>query len=216
MIEIVYEDEFLMVVNKPVGLSSQKEERNSLVSELELLTGKTIYPVHRLDQMVSGLIIYARDSRTAARLSKAIADDQVDKSYLAVTDGVLQQEKGTLRDLLFYDRRKNKSFVVNRERNGVKEAILTYQLLEKTEEKSLVKVHLLTGRTHQIRIQFANQGHPLAGDGKYGSRDNHCTIALHSYQLTFKHPVSNRMLYLTSYPQWVYPWNLFAPLNKDD
>ncbi len=215
MIDIVYEDEYLMVVNKPAGLSSQLEDKESLVTELQNLTGKTIYPVHRLDKMVTGLIVYAKDSKTAARLSKLVTGDLFDKHYLAVTDGTFDELQGQLTDLLYYDRKKNKSFIVKRMRNGVKEARLTYQVLQQAENKSLVKVHLLTGRTHQIRVQMANIAHPLAGDGKYGSRDNHCDIALHCHQLTFKHPISNRMMYLTSLPEQKYPWDLFdfSPLR---
>ena len=209
MIDIVYEDEYIIVVNKPVGLSSQKDEQQSMVMELELLKSQTIYPVHRLDKMVSGLIVYARDSKTAGKLSKAVANSFFEKDYLAVVENTYEDNKGSLTDLLFYDRKKNKSFVVNRERNGVKEARLTYMVLDQKDNKALVKVHLLTGRTHQIRVQFANSGHPLCGDGKYGSKDNHCTVALHSHTLTFKHPVTNRLMYFQSYPEIKYPWNLF-------
>lgn len=213
MIDIVYEDDYLIVVNKPVGLSSQKEDKESLVTELEILKNQSIYPVHRLDKMVSGLIIYARDSKTAGKLSKVINNGFFEKEYLAVVENPFEEEKGDLTDLLYYDRKKNKSYVVDRERNGVKEARLNYQVLEQQDNKALIRVNLLTGRTHQIRVQFANQGHPLCGDGKYGSKDNHCTVALHSYQMTFKHPITNRLMNFHSYPEMKYPWNLFEKLK---
>ncbi len=216
MIEIVYEDDFLLVAVKPVTMSSQKDESGlSAVSELEMQLGCTIYPLHRLDKMVSGLIIYAKDSRTAGKLSKALTSDFFDKDYLAVVENTFDEPRGMMNDLLFYDRKKNKSFVVNRERNGVKDAFLTYEVIQQTDDKALVKVHLITGRTHQIRVQFSHAGHPLCGDGKYGSKDNHCTVALFSHQLTFKHPITNRMMYFRKYPESRYPWNLFDSLEKE-
>lgn len=214
MIEILYEDSYLVIAVKPVGLSSQLEEKQSMVTELSQQLNCSIFPVHRLDKMVSGLIVYCKDSKTAGKLSKQIQSDFFDKDYLAVAENLFAEEKGRLTDLLYYDRKKNKSFVVNKERNGVKEAILDYEVLQHTEDKSLVRVHLLTGRTHQIRVQMANGAHPLAGDGKYGSKDNHCTVALFSYQLSFKHPVTNRLMYFKKYPENKYPWNLFDYIKE--
>lgn len=214
MIEIIYEDENMLVINKPIGLSSQKEDEQSAVIELQLQLGCEIFPVHRLDKMVSGLLIYGKNSKTAGKLSKALNGDFFDKYYLAVVENEFSETKGELTDLLYYDRKRNKSFVVNRERNGVKEARLTYEVLQQTNNKALVKVHLLTGRTHQIRVQFSHSGHPLCGDGKYGSKDNHCTVALFCHQLTFKHPISNRVMYFNIYPEQRYPWNLFDCLKE--
>lgn len=214
MIEILYEDQYIVIAVKPVGLSAQLDDKQSLVTELANQLNCSIYPVHRLDKMVSGLIVYAKDSKTAGKLSKQIQSDFFDKDYLAVAENYFDETKGRLTDLLYYDRKKNKSFVVKKERNGVKEAILEYEVVQQNEDKALVRVHLLTGRTHQIRVQMANSGHPLAGDGKYGSKDNHCTVALYSYQLSFKHPVTNRLMYYKKYPEDKYPWNLFDISNQ--
>ena len=145
-----------------------------------------IYPVHRLDQAVGGVMVYARTKQAAAALSRAIQAGQMEKEYLAVLTKPLAQPCGTLRDLLYHDRVKNKTYVVKRKRNGVKEAVLDYETLASGAEGTLVRVRLHTGRTHQIRVQFASRGCPLAGDGKYGGKGS--APLLWSYRLSFPDP----------------------------
>ncbi|MFQ8766707.1 MAG: RluA family pseudouridine synthase [Oscillospiraceae bacterium] len=146
--------------------------------------GASIYPVHRLDQAVGGVMVFAKTERMAAKLSKAIQEGKLQKEYLAVLTKRPEEDSGELHDLLFHDRFKNKTFVVSKERKGVKKAALSYRVLAESNGRCLVHVRLSTGRTHQIRVQFASRGCPLVGDGKYGSRVNAASPALWSYALT--------------------------------
>lgn len=150
-----------------------------------------IYPVHRLDQAVGGVMVYARTKQAAAALSRAIQEGRMEKEYLAVLTKPMAEPHGTLRDLLYHDRVKNKTYVVKRKRNGVKEAVLDYETLASGVEGTLIRVHLHTGRTHQIRVQFAARGCPLAGDGKYGGKGS--APLLWSYRLSFPDPRDGRM-----------------------
>ena len=124
---------------------------------------------------------------------------------------IINKREDALCDLLFFDRQKKKSYVVKRARAGVKQARLSYRVLETAEERALVRVKLDTGRTHQIRVQFSSRGWPLTGDGKYGSRENRCTLALWSAELHFAHPVTGETLIFRSQPPEAYPWTLFSP-----
>ncbi len=161
---IVFECNNVIIYNKAVGEDSEK---------LGEMMGKEIFVINRLDKPVSGLICLAKNPKAAAFLNKQVQDKTISKTYYAVVLGRLDS-KGELKDLLLHDKRKNKSFVVNRERKGVKDASLDYEVLREIEREgeiySLVRVNLHTGRTHQIRVQFASRKHPLVGDGKYGSR----------------------------------------------
>ena len=133
------------------------------------------------------------------------------KTYLAVVDGIIEEKQGVYKDLLFKDSSKNRSYVVNRMRKGVKEASLEYVVLNENNNKSLVKVTLHTGRTHQIRVQFSSRKTPLCGDIKYGSKDRESDIALFSHSISFCHPVTEEILTFTDLPEKEnYPWNLFG------
>ncbi len=187
----------------------------SLPRLLQEQTGCAIFPLHRLDKPVSGAIMYAKTKKAAAAFSEMIAKDRLEKQYIAVLEGIPQQPEGELRDLLFKDSRKNKTFVVKRMRKGVKEAVLFYETISANENLALVKVKLKTGRSHQIRVQFASRKTPLCGDGKYGSRNNRCTVALFSYSLSFAHPLTNENIHITAEPDYeAYPWNVFRTENK--
>lgn len=177
--EIVYEDCRIAVLVKPVGMESEKEIPEALQAQL----GGSFYPVHRLDQNVGGLMVYARTPAAAAALSQQIQEGTFVKEYVAMVHGTPEQE-GDWTDLLFKDSRKNKVFLVNRERNGVKKARLTYRCL-RSGEQSLVRIRLYTGRSHQIRAQFSGHGYPLVGDHKYGSRAKETTPMLWSCCLEF-------------------------------
>ena len=195
--EILYSDRDLAVCIKPVGLDSETEVPKALK---ELLGGE-IFPLHRLDKNVGGVMVYARTKAAAAALSKAIQDGQMVKEYVAKVHGNPPQE-GVLTDLLFKDSRKNKVFVVKKARAGVKEAKLQYRLLE----EGLVHVRLFTGRSHQIRVQFSSRGFPLVGDHKYGSRATETAPMLFSCRITF--PYKGKTHRYAALPQWAETANL--------
>ena len=214
-IKIIYEDKSITVCVKPPLVLSQQGEKDSpdLVSLLSKQTNVQHKCVHRLDFGVGGTMVYAKSETAAAKLSAAIQNRSFEKEYLAVIYGVPQEESGIYKDLLFKDSKKNKSYVVDRVRKGVKEASLEYKVLDtKNTEKgtlSLVWVKLHTGRTHQIRVQFASRKTPLWGDGKYGSKTNEKVTALWSYKTTFPHPLTQKLLSFKSLPDSNFPWNLF-------
>ena len=210
MIEILYQDADVAVCVKPVGVLSQGTDETALPTRLRTQLGGEIFPVHRLDRLTGGVMLFARTKQAAACLNAQLQTDAFEKEYLAVLDGLWEIDAGELRDLLFFDRRKGKSFAVARRRGGVKEALLSYQALARTQGLTLVRVRLHTGRTHQIRVQFASRGFPLAGDGKYGSKNNRCTCALWACALRFCHPVTGEALRFSVQPPEGYPWGLFS------
>ncbi len=195
---ILYEEAAFVVVVKEPGQLSEAAEGNpaSLITLLQahfLQKGEnaTPYPIHRLDQRVGGVMVYAKTRPAAAALSAAVQQNRLTKEYLATIHGTPAPVTGTWEDLLWKDSRKNKTYVVSRQRKGVKPARLSYQVLQTEGDRSLVQVHLYTGRSHQIRVQFASRKHPLLGDGKYGAKDN-LPLALFSFRLGFPHPTTGR------------------------
>lgn len=192
--EILYEDRDIAVLVKPVGLDAQA----AVPAALEVQLGGTFYPVHRLDLNVGGVMVYARTKQAAASLSRAIQEGRMVKEYVAMVHGT-PPETGNWEDLLFKDSTKNKVFVVGRMRGGVKKARLEYRLL-RAGETSLVRIRLHTGRSHQIRVQFASRGYPLVGDHKYGSRDEVNAPMLFSCRLTFPH--KGQIKSFEAYPPW--------------
>ena len=207
-IEILYEDKHLIFAVKPVGVLSQKGDGENMVDLLSQGRGQ-VYPVHRLDRAVGGVMVFAKTSDCAAKLSATVSRNERVKEYVAVLCGIPEDESGILKDLLFKDSSKNKSFVVKRQRKGVKEASLEYRLLSTADNLSLVKIKLHTGRTHQIRVQFSSRKMPLLGDGKYGGKSNKCTVALWAHTLSFVHPYTKETLSFSQQPPNQYPWNLF-------
>ena len=177
--QLLYTDDDIVVCLKPVGLDSEKEFPEQLAAAL----GGVLYPVHRLDKNVGGCMVYARTRPAAAALSRAIQEGDFVKEYVALIHGT-PPEKGDWQDLLWKDSAKNKVFVVKRERKGVKPARLEFTRLT-AGETSLVRIRLHTGRSHQIRVQFASRGYPLVGDHKYGSRDAQTAPMLFSCRLSF-------------------------------
>ena len=177
--EILYSDKNLAVCVKPVGLDSEIEVPAALKEAL----GGDIFPIHRLDKNVGGVMVYARTKQAAAALSKAVQEGSMVKEYVAMVHGT-PPENGDWEDLLFKDSQKNKVFVVKKERRGVKKARLEFTTLSAGEE-SLVRIRLHTGRSHQIRVQFSSRGYPLVGDHKYGSRDEKKEPMLFSCCITF-------------------------------
>ena len=189
--DILYSDRDLAVCIKPVGLDSEAE----VPAELKKALGGEIFPIHRLDKNVGGVMVYARTKAAAAKLSKAIQEGTMVKEYVAKVHGN-PPEGGVLTDLLFKDSRKNKVFVVKKPRAGVKEAKLQYRHLG----EGLVHVKLFTGRSHQIRVQFSSRGFPLVGDHKYGSRAEATAPMLFSCRITFPYGGKNHCY--TALPPW--------------
>ncbi len=195
MIDILYQDNELAVCRKPAGLLSQDGPGDTLPSLLRAQLGGEIFPVHRLDREAGGVMVCARTRRAAGSLSGAISRGEFRKEYLCIVRGRPEEDEETYRDLLLHDKSRNKSFVVQRMRGGVKEAVLDYRLLAERDGLSLVRARLHTGRTHQIRVQFASRGMPLAGDGKYGGGGGGGGMALWSWALAFPHPNGKPMAF---------------------
>ena len=192
--EIIFSDQNLAVCIKPVGLDSERQ----VPEELKRILGGEIYPIHRLDQNVGGVMVYARTKAAAASLSKAVQDGNMVKEYVAMVHDQ-PPEAGDWTDLLWKDSSKNKVFVVKRERGGVKKARLEFHRLTQGE-CSLVRVRLHTGRSHQIRVQFASRGFPLVGDHKYGARDEEAAPLLFSCCITF--PYRGKTCRYEKLPPW--------------
>ena len=192
--QILYSDNDIAVCVKPVGLDSEMEVPQALTGQL----GGTVFPIHRLDKNVGGVMVYARTKQSAASLSKAVQEGTMIKEYVACVHGDPPQS-GDWEDLLWKDSRKNKVFVVKRMRGGVKKARLEFQRLTQ-QAPALVRILLHTGRSHQIRVQFASRGYPLVGDHKYGARDDSSAPMLFSCKLTF--PYNNDIRSFEFMPDW--------------
>ena len=191
---ILYSDNGLVACIKPVGLDSESALPAALAEQL----GGEIFPIHRLDQNVGGVMVFARTKAAAAALSKAVQEGQMVKEYVAMVHGT-PPETGDWEDYLFKDSRKNKVFVVKKERKGVKYARLEFDRLF-AGETSLVHIRLHTGRSHQIRVQFSSRGFPLGGDLKYGSRDAATAPMLFSCRITF--PWKGETKIFEARPDW--------------
>ena len=210
---IIYEDQHLIVVEKPTGIPSQDAEGDCVPRRLAE-RGYPVKSVHRLDKPTGGVMVYARTDQAAAGLSSLVGQhDQFQKVYLAVVQGCPTEQEGTLTDLLYHDVRRNKSYVVSRPRKGVREAKLDYSVLNTVTTKdgvfSLVRVRLHTGRTHQIRVQFASRRMPLYGDSRYGGIKGKA-LGLWSHRLSFPHPITNEVVSAESQPNRdTSPWSWF-------
>ena len=220
--EIIYKSKNAIVINKPFGMPSQPDKSGDVdamtatqAALREMGERGELYIINRLDRVVGGLLVFARNSAAAARLSSAVAEREMVKEYFAVLEGECQ-ESGTLTDYIYKDARLSKAFVASKSRNGVKYAELNFDLLEKINVNgktlSLVKVKLSTGRFHQIRVQFASRKLPLVGDKKYGSRDAKAKMpALFACGLAFSFLGKDEIFFVTPETD-KYPWNLF---NKE-
>ena len=192
--EFLYHDKDIAVCVKPVGLDAEHEVPAAITAQL----GGEVFPIHRLDKNVGGVMVYARNKKAAAALSKAVQEGTIVKEYVALVHGT-PPERGDWEDLLFKDSSKNKVFVVKKERKGVKKARLAFARLQ-GGEPSLVRVRLYTGRSHQIRVQFSSRGFPLVGDHKYGARDEYAAPMLFSCCLSF--PLNGRSHRFEALPDW--------------
>lgn len=208
--ELIYQDKDIIVCVKPPRVLSTDEPGGvpELVREALGDKNANVRTVHRLDRTVSGLMVLARRSKAAAELSRQIREGEFQKEYLAVLHGHPDKECGELRDLLLRNKQERKTHIVTEMDKDVQEAILTYQVLNRTESFSRVRIQLHTGRTHQIRAQFSGRSWPLVGDRKYGIPDNAEEIALWSYRLAFKHPYSGKPMEFILEPPSDYPWSI--------
>lgn len=216
MIDILYEDESLLVCVKPSGTLSELSDSpvslpNMLCRDRKAAGEELVlYPIHRLDREVCGAIVFAKNEYCAKKLSEAVTSREIRKEYLAIIEGTPADKSATLCDLLFKDSSKNKSFVVKRERRGVKKASLSYNTLASRNGTSLISIELHTGRTHQIRVQFSSRGHSVLGDRKYGSSIKDSQIALCSHRLTFSHPKTKKTLDVVYTPTAEGLWATYA------
>ena len=209
---ILYEDSHLIVaVKTPDCVSEFTPNGDGFADRIQAHCKGYVGVIHRLDRGVGGVTVYAKTQACAASLSDMVRTHTLKKEYLAVVQGAPSPDHGELRDLLFHDRMRNKTFVADRPRKGVKEAVLEFSTLQTVgqEEKtdSLLRIKLHTGRTHQIRVQFASRGHALLGDGKYGSRER-SPMGLFCAKLEFPHPVTGVPLSLSATPEGA-PWDRF-------
>ncbi len=200
-IEILYRDKSIVVCIKPVGISSESTETGDGLCDIlaKQLGEKYVAVLHRLDVGVGGLMVYALNHEAAKVLSRDIAEGNMHKYYTASFYGDMQEQTGAFEDLLFKDSKRNKTFVVDRERKGVKKAKLSYRVLDKKTDSdgrtvTTAEIYLYTGRSHQIRAQFSHRGMPLVGDGKYGAKDNVKNIALKCTKIILEHPVTKQQL----------------------
>ena len=221
---ILYEDNQIIVVEKEPNIPSQADK----TGDMDMLTKVKKYIkekykkpgevyiglVHRLDRPVGGVMVFARTSKAASRLSEQVRNKTLQKTYIAVVDGIISEKKGVLEDYLYKDERNNISKVVKPEKKNAKLAKLEYEVIGTDEKRDLstVKIKLYTGRHPQIRVQFANFGHSLYGDQKYGVRGKGKQIRLWAYELSFEHPVKKEMMNFTSMPAFLNT-NIISNLN---
>ena len=227
-LKIIYEDNHIIVVEKKPNIPSQSdktEDKDMLSLIKEYLKEKYNKPgnvylglVHRLDRPVGGVMIFAKTSKAASRLSEQVRNKEFKKNYLAVVDGKVESKKGTLEDYLYKDERNNISKVVSKEKKNSKLAKLDYEVLAYNEVKnlSLLKIDLHTGRHHQIRVQLSNFKHSIFGDQKYGTRGQGKQIALWAYKLTIKHPVTKEEMVFKDFPESNGTWCILKDVKNID
>ncbi len=207
---ILYQDSDILVCIKPARILSTDEPGGlpDLLRETLENPKADIRTVHRLDRVVSGVMVLARNAKAASELSRQIREDEFQKEYLAVVHGCPTVAEGTLTDLLYRDKARRMTMVASEMAKGVQEAILDYTVLNTQNDMSRIKVNLHTGRTHQIRVQFASRGFPLVGERKYAVQDDPCEIALWSHRIGFVHPATGERLEFTALPLDCFPWNV--------
>ena len=206
--ELIYVDDDILVCLKPARVLSTDEPGGVPDLAREALGDKSadVRTVHRLDRVVSGLMVLARNAKAASELSRQIREDEFQKEYLAVVHGRPAENTGTLRDLLGRDKARKMTYVAQEPAKGVQEAVLDYQVLNTASGMSRVQIRLHTGRTHQIRVQYASRGMPLVGERKYSELNDPCEIALWSYRIGFTHPKTGERMEFTQEPPEVFPW----------
>ena len=204
--EIIYQDKDIVVCIKPARVLSTDEPGGLPELLREALGTQDFRTVHRLDRVVSGLMVVARNAAAASELSRQIREDSFEKEYLAVLHGRPEDSEGRLYDLLLRDKARKMTMVAQEAGKDVQPASLTYRVLNSANDLSRVQIQLETGRTHQIRVQFSSRGLPLVGERKYSERNDPCEIALWSYRLGFNHPKTGEKMVFTHEPPREYPW----------
>lgn len=209
--ELIYHDKDIVVCIKPPRVLSTDEPGGlpELVREALGDPKADVRTVHRLDRVVSGLMVLARNPKSASDLSRQIREDTFEKEYLAVVHGAPAEDCGSFTDLLGRDKARKMTFVASGPAKGVQEAVLHYQMAAGNDTMSKIRIRLQTGRTHQIRVQFASRGMPLVGERKYSTLDDPCEIALFSCKLGFTHPTTGKPMVFTHEPPPIYPWSSF-------
>ena len=205
--ELIFVDSDIVVCIKPPRVLSTDEPGGLPELLRKELGTQDIRTVHRLDRVVSGLMVLARNAKAASELSRQVREDEFEKEYLAVVHGV-PEEMGTLRDLLGRDKARRMTYVADAAGKGIQEAVMNYRVVNSTEGYSRVRVRLHTGRTHQIRVQFASRGYPLVGERKYSTLEDPCEIALWSCKIGFTHPVTGERMTFEKEPPLDYPWSM--------
>ncbi len=205
--QFVYKDDAIVVCVKPAGVVSTDVPGGmpELVRQALGNPAAEVRTIHRLDQVVSGLMVLARTAEAASVLSQQIREQTFHKEYLAVVHGMPPQQ-GTLRDLLIRDKRRRMTLVAEKPDKGVQEAVLDYEVRNRVADMSRVAIRLHTGRTHQIRVQFSSREMPLVGERKYAVLEDDCNLALWSYRLGFCHPVTGKAMDFSMLPPEIYPW----------
>lgn len=207
-LEIIYSDQDILVCIKPARVLST-DEPGGLPSLIRVALGDDradVRTVHRLDRVVSGIMVLARNAKAASELSRQIREDEFKKVYLAVVHGRPVQDSGTFRDLLYRDKARRMTMVASEPAKGVQEAVLEYTVQNTAENMSRIQIQLRTGRTHQIRVQFASRNMPLIGERKYCTLEDPCEIALWSHRIAFTHPATGKRVEFSKNPPMIYPW----------
>lgn len=206
--ELLFADEHIVICIKPARVLSTDEPGGvpELVRQALSDPKADVRTVHRLDRVVSGLMVLARNAKAASELSRQIREDSFKKEYLAVVHGKPVEEQGRFEDLLYRDKARKMTFVVPEPGKDIQPAALQYRLLDEKNGMSRVRIRLETGRTHQIRVQFASRGLPLVGERKYSTVEDNCELALWSYRLSFNHPVTGERMEFSKEPPANYPW----------
>lgn len=211
MVEVCYQDGDILVCVKPARVLST-DEPGGLPGLLRMQLGDPgadIRTVHRLDRVVSGLMVLARNPQAASQLSRQVREGEFQKTYYAVVHGIPEKERDTLEDLLGRDKARKMTYVAAQPGKGIQQASLSYQLMGRAQGMGKLEIRLHTGRTHQIRVQFASRGFPLVGERKYSTLDDPCEIALYSQSIGFRHPVSGSWMSFRHEPPECFPWSLF-------
>ena len=209
--ELVYRDNDIVVCVKPQRVLST-DEPGGVPDLVRAALGDLkadVRTVHRLDRVVGGLMVLARNAKAASELSRQIREDQFKKEYTAVIHGKPQEDAGRFCDLLYRDKARKMTFVASEPGKDVQPAALTYQLVASTGDLSKVRIQLETGRTHQIRVQFASRDLPLVGERKYSTLEDDCEIALWSSRIGFTHPTTGEKMEFELQPPDIYLWNCF-------
>lgn len=210
MLKIIYEDRRIVVAVKPAGVLSTDEAGGMPSLLREALGSQCLRTVHRLDAQTGGVMVFARSRKAASLLSQCLRQHEFQKDYLAVVHGVPQPAAAQWRDLLARDSVRRMTYVADAPSDETKEALLDYEVLGSSGGLSLVRVHLHTGRTHQIRVQFASRGLPLCGDRKYGIGGDETPLALWAFRLSFPHPETGEVMTFSCLPPPVAPWTAFT------